>query len=193
MRASVPRQGIRRNAGAASLTVATIGKSPSNFFIATAYIMKTLHPLRAGLAFAALASVIVSAPAFAATNWSGNYAYERVYKDASGAPAGELYSVKIGGKDKCRITMTGPKSHEDIICRVSRSKNAATLHFSKFVDPQAAKLNHARSYKKDQRLLTFEKGIEGKPDDTVRTVWHKLRTMDGKAPKGGVRFKRVKG
>jgi hypothetical protein len=163
------------------------------------FSLRQMIPMHTPISFRTIAAVIASASALlsshgiAATNWSGNYAYERVYKDASGTPAGELYSVKLGGKDKCRITMTGPKSHEEIICRVSRTSKAATLHFSKFVDPQAAKLNHARRYKKDQRLLTFEKGIEGQPDNTVRTVWHSLRTMDGKKPKGGVRFKRVVG
>ena len=41
---------------------------------------------------------------------------------------------------------------------------------------------------KDQQLLTFERGVSSRRPNTLRTVWHSLRTMDGKRPAGGVRF-----
>ena len=89
---------------------------------------------------------------------------------------------------KCNITMTDPQAQEDIVCRAAVSEKSATFHFVKFVNPEAAKLNHARPYKKDQQLLTFERGVSSRRPNTIRTVWHSLRTMDGKRPVGGVRF-----
>ncbi len=143
----------------------------------------------AALALAPIAATAATAAA-AATSWNGNYAYERTYRDASGANAGEIYNVTLGAGGKCRITMTGPKSHEDIICRVAKNDKVATLHFRRFADAKEAALNGARSYPKDQRLLSFEHRDTDKNPKTVHTVWHKLRTLDGKSLKGGVRFKR---
>lgn len=156
--------------------------------------MKTTALVRTSSTF--LAVIGVSA-AFAADNWNGNYTYQRTYNDAAGKPAGEIYTLDyVRGKDgkggKCSITLTGPQAHEDIVCRAAVSEKSATFHFVRFVDAEAAKLNHARPYKKDQQLLTFERGVSEKRPNTIRTVWHSLRTMDGKRPAGGVRFVPVK-
>ena len=87
--------------------------------------------------------------------------------------------------------MTGPNSHEDIICRASQNEKVTTLHFRRYADKKAAAANKARPYKKDQRLLTLEKGVNDRPD-AIRTIWHSLRTLDGAKPATGERFKRVK-
>ena len=152
--------------------------------------MRTTALVRSSVAFLALIGVSV---AFAADNWNGYYTYQRTYNDAVGKPAGEIYTLdyvrgKEGKGGKCNITMTGPQAHEDIVCRAAVSEKSATFHFVKFVNPEAAKLNRARPYKKDQQLLTFERGVSSRRPNTIRTVWHSLRTMDGKRPSGGVRF-----
>jgi hypothetical protein len=137
------------------------------------------------------ACAAISTASFAATNWNGTYGYERTFTDKSGTRAGEIYSIKLGAKGACRITMTGPASHEDIICRAAASDNVVTLHFRRYADSKAAKANNARAYKKDQRLLSIEKGVNNRPE-AIRTIWHSLRTLDGAKPSTGERFKRQK-
>ncbi len=150
-------------------------------------------------ALAALVSVtgaLLSPEALAAGPWDGNYAYERTFDDAAGKRAGEIYAIEyVGGKvgkgNKCRITMTGPSSYEDILCRAAASDKAVTFHYKRYADEASAKVNKARAYKPDLQLLTLEKGVSEKRPNAIRTVWHSLRTLDGKRPASGERFKRV--
>ena len=142
--------------------------------------------------------VVLSAAAWptlaaAASPWNGNYAYERTYDDANNKRAGEIYAIHYvkGKAGKCHITITGPSSYEDIICRATDSDKAVTFHFKRFTDANSATVNKARPYPKDQQLLTLEKGVSEKRPNAIRTVWHKLRTLDGKRPASGERFKRV--
>ncbi len=144
-------------------------------------------------ALVTLTGVLSSPEALAAGPWDGNYSYERTYDDAAGKRAGEIYAIDFaGGKGgKCRITMTGPSSYEDILCRAAASEKAVTFHFKRYADEASAKVNKARAYKPDLQLLTLEKGVSEKRPNAIRTVWHSLRTLDGKRPASGVRFKRV--
>lgn len=151
----------------------------------------SIRPSAAFAAIACVASAALSSAASAATNWNGNYGYERTYTDKSGARAGEIYSIALGAKGACRITMTGPNSHEDIICRTTKTDKVVTLNFRRYADAKAAAANKARPYKKDQRLLTLEKGVNDRPE-AIRTIWHNLRTLDGTKPASGERFKRQK-
>ena len=144
-------------------------------------------------ALVTLTGALLSPQALAARPWDGNYGYTRTYDDAAGKRAGEIYAIEyVGGKGgKCRITMTGPSSYEDILCRAAASDKAVTFHFKRFADDASAKVNKARDYKPDLQLLTLEKGVSEKRPNAIRTVWHSLRTLDGKRPASGVRFKRV--
>jgi hypothetical protein len=142
-----------------------------------------------GLIGAAVLS-LASTTAFGAGKWDGAYAYERTFTNSKGERAGEIYSLNLGPGKACRITMTGPEGHEDIICRSAGSEKSVTVHFSRFADPKAAKANNARAYKKDQRLLTLERDISEKRPKAIRTIWHNLRTMDGKKP-GSAAFKKA--
>ncbi len=151
--------------------------------------MTSLIVLRRFATLAATAALSTSA--FAAPNWNGNYGYERTFTDKAGARAGEIYAIKLGANGACRITMTGPASHEDIICRKAESDKVVTLHFRRYADGKAAKANGARAYKKDLRLLSLEKGVNDRPE-AIRTIWHNLRTLDGAKPATGERFKRQK-
>jgi Family of unknown function (DUF5991) len=147
--------------------------------------------IRSFAALAAVACAAISPAASAETNWNGNYSYERTFTDKTGTRAGEVYSIKLGAKGACRITMTGPASHEDIICRTAASDKSVTLHFKRHADAKAVAANNSRLYKKDLRLLTLEKGVNNRPE-AIRTIWHNLRTMDGAKPASGERFKRSK-
>ena len=140
-----------------------------------------------------LTAALLSPQSLAASPWNGNYAYERTYDDAAGKRAGEIYAIEYaGGKGgTCRITMTGPAAYEDILCRAVASDKAVTFHFKRYADEASAKANQARAYKPDLQLLTLEKGVSEKRPNAIRTVWHSLRTLDGKRPASGVRFKRV--
>jgi hypothetical protein len=126
----------------------------------------------------------------AAAQWNGQYVYERTFANSKGERGGEIYNLTLGPKGACRISMTGPAAHEDIVCRTAQSEKSVTVHFRRHADKAAAKLNKARNYKADQRLLTLEMGVNDRPK-AIRTIWHNLRTMDGAKPKTGERFKRV--
>lgn len=147
----------------------------------------------ASLAIVAFSLVGVPTVAIAASPWNGTYAYERTYDDADNKRAGEIYSLEYvkGKAGKCRITITGPNAYEDITCRAVDSEKSVTFHFKRFTDENSATVNKARPYPKDQQLLTIEKGVSEKRPNAIRTVWQKLRTLDGKRPPSGVRFKRV--
>jgi hypothetical protein len=136
----------------------------------------------------AIGACLIASPASA--NLNGSYAYERVLKNASGQQFGEIYALELGSAGRCRLTVTGPSSHDDIVCRVESTPSSATVHFHRFADANAAKTNNARTYKKDQRLFTLEKGVNKRPE-AIRTIWQGLRSTDNQRLASGERFKRA--
>ena len=138
------------------------------------------------VAAAALAALIVAAPAVAApAAWTGKY----VYEEALGPNLSKTinlfvtHELTLTGSD-CRIKAQGYQTDEEIVCTAAPKGDALELRFKSYGDGKTVNKYGTRIYAVGEPLLTLSK-----PGGKLTTAFQSYRV--NKKPAPGVFFKKA--